>query len=281
MSRPAEIGRMAMPDGIALRTRRWRADADAPPRGCVLIVHGIGEHGGRYAHVAERLNQWGFDAVAFDQYGHGDSPGRRGTLTTPTRLLDDLAAMIDHVRGGVAANMPLILLGHSMGGVLAARFVAEGRRPVEGLVLSSPAIATGMKPWQRGLARVLAKIAPDFTIANGLPSEAISHDAAEVAAYRADPYVHDRVSGRLARFVDASGAPILQAASGWKVPTLLMYAGEDRLVDAEGSRRFARSALSAAVDAREFPAHYHELFNERDRAPVFEALQSWLDARFP
>ena len=281
MNPPAENGWMPMPDGIALRTRTWRRDAGAPTRGCVLIVHGIGEHSGRYAHVAKALNEWGFDVVAFDQFGHGDSPGKRGTLTTSTRLLDDLAAVVDQVREGMPGGQPLILLGHSMGGALAARFVAENRRPVDGLVLSSPALASGMKAWQRALAGVLEKIAPDFTIANGLPADAISRDPAEVAAYRADPLVHDRVSGRLARFVDASGAPVLAAASTWQVPTLLLFSGSDRLVDAEGSRRFAALAPQDRVTAQEFPRHFHELFNDVERASVFDALQRWLDQRFP
>ena len=124
-------------------------------------------------------------------------------------------------------------------------------------------------------------IAPDFTIANGLPINAISRDPAEVAAYRADPLVHDRVSGRLARFVDASGAPVLAAASTWQVPTLLLFSGSDRLVDAEGSRRFAALAPQDRVTAQEFPRHFHELFNDVERASVFDAVQRWLDQRFP
>lgn len=281
MSESAELGWMAMPDGVALRTRTWRHVSSTGLRGCVLIVHGIGEHSGRYPHVAKALNQWGFDVIGFDHFGHGESPGKRGTLTTATRLLDDLAVMVDHVRTASPFGTPFILLGHSMGGVLAARFVAEQVRPVDGLVLSSPAIASGMKAWQRVLANALANMAPAFTIANGLPSDAISHDVEEVAAYRADPLVHDRVSGRLAQFVDASGAPVLAAAPTWQVPTLLMFAGSDRLVDAEGSRRFAALAPKGVVTAQEFPGHFHELFNEVNRAPVFDALKRWLGQRFP
>lgn len=270
-----------MPDGVSLRTRTWRNDREAPARGCVLIVHGIGEHGGRYSHVADALNGWGFDVIAFDHFGHGESPGQRGTLTSANRLLDDLAAVVDQVEASMPDEKPLILLGHSMGGVLAARFFAEQMRPVDGLVLSSPAIASGMKAWQRALAKALAMIAPGFTIANGLPADAISHDLSEVAAYRADPLVHDRVSGRLAQFVDASGTPVLSAAPTWQVPTLLLFAGSDRLVDAEGSRHFASLAPKDIVTSHEFPQLYHELFNELERAPVFEALKRWLDQRFP
>jgi alpha-beta hydrolase superfamily lysophospholipase len=111
--------------------------------------------------------------------------------------------------------------------------------------------------------------------------EKISHDPAEVAAYRADPRVHDRVSGRLAHYIASAGSRVLDQAGRWSVPTLLLYAGADALVDPAGSRRFAAAAPTAMVAAHEFPAHYHELFNEIERAPVFDALHAWLDARFP
>ena len=281
MLRQVELGWAPMADGLSLRTRTWGRDCAVPLRGCVLIVHGIGEHSGRYAHVAEALNRHGFDVMGFDHFGHGESPGKRGTLTSPTRLLDDLSAMVDRARSSLPSDTPVIVLGHSMGGALAARFVAEQWRPIDGLVLSSPAIASGMKPWQRLMATVLAKIAPGFTIPNGLPSEVISHDQDEVAAYQNDALVHDRISGRLAQFVDTSGAPVLAAAKNWHVPTLLLFAGDDHFVDAEGSRRFASVAPAGVVTAQEFPRHFHELFNEAERARVFDALMRWLDQHFP
>jgi alpha-beta hydrolase superfamily lysophospholipase len=134
---------------------------------------------------------------------------------------------------------------------------------------------------QRALAALLAKLAPDFTIGNGLQVERISHDPAEVAAYRKDPLVHDRISGRLARYIAQAGPRVLAAAGAWRMPTLLLYGGADALVDPAGSRRFAEAAPETVVTTREFPAHYHEIFNEIERAPVFEALHAWLDARFP
>lgn len=277
----ATPGWLPMDDGIALRTHAWPHAGAGPSRGTVLIVHGLGEHAARYAHVAAQLNAWGFDVRAYDQYAHGESPGRRGTLTSPDRLLTDLASVIDHLRGEAGAGTPLVLLGHSMGGAVAARFVERGLRPVDALVLSSPALASGMRGWQKALARVLANIAPGITIGNGLPIGRISHDAAEVAAYRNDPLCHDRVGGRMAMFIDGAGPAVIAAAPSWRVPTLLLYAGDDHLVDARGSRRFAEAAPRDIVATHEFARHYHELFNEADRAPVFETLHAWLDAHFP
>ena len=281
MAGEVENGWASTRDGVALRTYAWLAAAGAPGRGTVVLVHGLGEHAGRYAHVARRLNEWGFDVHAYDQFGHGQSPGRRGTLATPTRLLDDLADMVDRTRAAMPPAQPLLLLGHSMGGAVAADFVAQAIREVQGLVLSSPALDAGMNAAQRALAALLARLAPGFTIGNGLQVERISHDPAEVAAYAADPLVHDRVSGRLAHYIASAGPRALTEAGRWQVPTLLLYAGADALVDPAGSRRFAAAAPAQAVTARDFPAHYHELFNEVAREDVFDALRAWLDARFP
>ena len=281
MAGEVELGWADMRDGVVLRARAWRRDTALPARAAVLLVHGLGEHAGRYDHVARQLNGWGFDVHAYDHFGHGESPGKRGTLTSAQRLLDDLADMVDRVRGSMPREQPLLLLGHSMGGVLAADFVGSDIRAVEGLVLSSPALDAGMNPLQRGLAAALARLWPGLAIGNGLPADRISHDPAEVAAYRSDPLVHDRISGRLAHYIATAGPRVLAQAAAWRVPTLLLYAGADRLVDPAGSRRFASLAPRDVATAREFPGHYHELFNEIERAQVFDALHAWLDARFP
>lgn len=273
-------------DGENLAQYDWPRPEDAPPaRGVVLLVHGLGEHAGRYAHVARQLNRWGFIVRGYDQYGHGESGGARGALPYHARLLDDLADMVDATRARCGATLPLILLGHSMGGLVAARFVALQRRPVQALVLSSPALDPGLNPLQKLLVATLPHLAPNLRVGNGLDAGFISHDPDVVAAYRADPLVHDRISARLARFIAEGGPATVAAAAQWRVPTLLMYAGADRLVNPAGSRAFAAAAPAAVVTAREFAPLYHELFNELEgeqgRAAVFAQLQSWLDARFP
>ena len=270
-----------MPDGSLRAGRHWSRAPGRPLRGAALLVHGLGEHAGRHARLAGGLATAGFDVHAFDQYGHGRSPGRRGRLDRETRLLEDLAAVIDALRMNGPAGVPLLLAGHSLGGLVAARFVAERIRPVEGLLLSSPAIDPGMHRGQRVLAACLARIAPGLAVGNGLDATRISHDPEVVAAYRSDPRVHDRISGRLADFIARSGAPVLAAAPNWPVPTLLLYAGDDHLVAREGSARFAAAAPPGIVESRCFPALYHEIFNERESAPVFDALAGWLQARFP
>lgn len=267
-------------DGRKLAVQDWPLTQGKILRGVVLLVHGLGEHVGRYAHLARRLNDWGFAVRGYDQYGHGESDGPRGGLPADASLLADLAEMVDASRSHWGASTPLILLGHSLGGLVAARFVSLAMRPVQALVMSSPALDPGLNWGQKLLLAVLPTIAPNLRVGNGLNPELISHDPATVAAYRADKLVHDRISGRLARFIADGGPATLALAANWRVPTLLLYAGADELVNPAGSQAFVAAAPPGVVSAHCFASLYHEIFNELDSEPVFAALKEWLDARF-
>lgn len=267
-------------DGQNIAVQDWPLPEGLALRGVVIVVHGLGEHAGRHDELAKRLNSWGFAVRGYDQYGHGESGGKRGLLPTASRLLDDLADIVDSTRARMLAGVPLILLGHSMGGLVAGRFVSKHLRQVEGLVLSSPALDPGLNPLQKLLLATLPRVAPNLTVGNGLDAAFISHDPEVVEAYRRDPLVHDRVSGRMARFIADAAVAMVADAPRWEVPTLLMYAGADRLVNPAGSRAFAAAAPPKVVTAKCFGALYHELFHERDPEPVFHLLKQWLDARF-
>ena len=268
-------------DGTNLVVVDWPLER-GPVRGVVLIVHGLGEHAWRYDHVATRLNEWGFAVRGYDQYGHGESMGQRGALPSADRLLLDLAEVVDESRLRMSQSTPLIILGHSLGGLVAGRFVSLDTRPVQALVLSSPALDPGLRWFQKLLLAILPRFAPDLRVGNGLNPEFISHDPAVVAAYKADPLVHDRIAARLALFIAQSGPATLACAPAWKIPTLLLYAGADKLVNPAGSRAFAKAAPKDVVNAHCFEALYHEIFNElaADRERVFAELKRWLDARF-
>lgn len=272
---------MTARDGTNLVVMDWPLEK-GPVRGVVLIVHGLGEHAWRYDHVAKRLNSWGFAVRAYDQYGHGESMGPRGALPSSERLLQDLGEVVDESRARMHAGTPLILLGHSLGGLVAARFVALALRPLQGLVLSSPAFDPGLSGFQKLLLALLPRIAPNLRVGNGLDPRYLSHDPDVVARYRSDRLVHDRISARLAVFIAENGPATVACAPAWKVPTLLMYAGADKLVNPAGSRAFADAAPNDLVTARCFESLYHELFNELqpDRERVFDQLQLWLDERF-
>jgi alpha-beta hydrolase superfamily lysophospholipase len=267
-------------DGLALRRRDWPATSD---KGTIVIVHGLGEHVGRYADVAAQLNANGWSVVGYDQRGHGASPGERGRLAAGDDLLADLAAVIDDVRR--VSPPRVVLLGHSLGGLVAGRFVAGGlesprpewQRDVDALVMSSPALDIGMTAGKRALLATLERLAPNLGIGNGLDVTAISRDAAVVAAYRADPLVHDRVAPRLVRFLADAGARVRALAPEWTVPTLLLYAGSDRLVVPAGSAAFAAAAPEGVVQSRAFAPLFHEIFNEPERDEVLAVLTAWLD----
>jgi alpha-beta hydrolase superfamily lysophospholipase len=266
-------------DGLSLQLREWPVP-DA--RGTVVIVHGLGEHIGRHARVAARLNAEGWSVLGHDQRGHGASEGPRGALGQADAFLVDLAQVIDIARSRHSG--PLVLLGHSLGGLIASRFVlgtpgAAWRREVDALVLSSPALDPGMNAFQKGLLAVLGPIAPNLAVNNGLKPAWISRDPAVVRAYQADPLVHDRVTPRLVRFIIDGGEAVRGAAAAWRVPTLLMWAGSDRCVAPAGSAAFAAAAPRDLVSSREFKPLFHEIFNEPEQAEVLGVLTAWLAER--
>ena len=269
-----------LPDGETL------AMADAPQtnghalRGQIVLVHGLGEHMERYGHVIQHLNDWGFAVRSYDHYGHGKSSGKRGCLPSKNRLLDDLALVVDDARKHMSTDTPLILLGHSMGGLVAARFVSLNIRPVDALVLSSPALGAKLKAIDKFLLTVLPFIAPNLAVANGLNANKISHDPEVVKAYLADPLVHNKISPRLGKWIMDNGAATLASASTWRVPTLLMYAGQDKLVDPAASHMFTGLVPKTVLQSTCYENLYHEIFNEVDSSPVFAELEAWLKVKF-
>ena len=267
-----EAGQLAVHD--------WILPA-AKPLGTVLLVHGLGEHAGRYGELAANLHQWGFAVRAYDQQGHGRSDGARGDLLRPGSLQADLCRVIDDTRQQPALmGSPLILLGHSMGGLVVARTLAEQLRPVDAAVLSSPALGAFPTLFQKMLLATLPRVVPHLRVDNGLKTELVARDPDVVKAYQADPMVHRRISTGLAAWILNNGTQTLEDAAQWSVPTLLLYAGQDKLVNAQASADFAQAAPQAVVQAQCFEGMYHEIFNDLYRAQVFTALKRWLMTRF-
>ena len=280
-------------DGLPLHWRQWRKPGPGAAKGTVLIVHGLGEHIGRYEALAAWLNAAGWQVAGYDQRGHGASGGKRGDLPDGEALQRDLAQVIDALRDDAELGSgPLLLLGHSMGGLVAARFVAGGLtantagdlpawfRPVDGLILSSPALDPGMSGWQRLQLVLGVALAPHLAVGNGLKPAWISRDPAVVAAYQADPLVHDRLTPAMARVIVDDGERVRQHAPDWVVPTLLLWAGSDRCVAPGGSVEFAEVAPAQAVTAQGFELLFHEIFNEPERDQVLSRLGAWLKDKF-
>jgi alpha-beta hydrolase superfamily lysophospholipase len=267
---------MRTADGVELFVRDWPA---VPRRGSALIVHGLGEHSGRYGHVAVALNEIGVSVRGYDQRGFGRSGGPRATIPYANALLDDAKLVFDQFAGEAAAagKPPPFLIGHSMGGAIAARAVTGGWIKPRGLVLSSPALQTGLKGLPLLGVRLGALLVPNLIRPHGLPLDKISHDPAAVADAKADPLNHDQATPRLIAFIVDAGEKSRAAAGTLAVPTLLLVAGDDRLVDARGSRAFADAAPASRVTLHWYDGLYHEVFNERepDRGKVLGDLKAW------
>ena len=259
-------------DGTPLFVADWDADA-AAGRG-VVLMHGLGEHSGRYAQVARVFGECGYSVRAYDHRGHGRSGGARGDVPDAATLMQDAKVVIDDFARHLSA--PPLLLGHSMGGLFAAYYATLMLSPLGGLILSSPALRIRLAGTQKLLLRLLCAVAPGFGIPNGLDSRYLSHRQDVVDAYNSDPLVHSKISARLLRAMLGAIEFAQTHASTLRVRTLLLVSGQDRLVDASGSEAFFRELAPSVGTMRVYPDLYHEIFNENDAARVFDDLRDWL-----
>jgi alpha-beta hydrolase superfamily lysophospholipase len=247
-------------------------------RATVLLLHGLGEHMGRYGHIASALQSAGYGVFGYDHHGHGMSSGLRGNLLSPSQLLDDVRFVIEHVR--TLSSAPLVLLGHSMGGLIAARAVANSLPHIDALVMSSPALGAQTNLIQKFLLATLPKLFPHIRVDNGVKTTWVARDAQVVRAYVEDPLVHRHICAGLAAWILKEGAQTVAQASAWSMPTLLLYAGQDQLVLPQASAEFARLAPAHVVQSHCFNVMYHEIFNDPEKAMVLAKLLAWLDNRY-
>ena len=243
----------------------------------VVIMHGLGEHCGRYAHVARFFNALGYIVRTYDHRGHGQSGGSRGDVPDDTAMVRDAALVINDFRRQLDA--PPIVLGHSMGGLFAARFATESVAPIKALILSSPALAIYMSALQHRFLNIAKAIFPGLGIPNGLKTHFLSHDAEVVYAYKNDRLVHGKISARLLTSMLNAMDFSLQHASGLQVPVLVLVAIDDHLVDPQGSQQFADACPPDKVTTHLYPGFYHELFNELDATRVFDDIRTWLEVQ--
>lgn len=268
-------------DGVDLYLRDWPLAPGVARRGAALIVHGIGEHSGRYAHVAAVLNGIGIAVRSYDHRGFGKSGGTRATLPSADALLDDAKLVFEQFATDACAagdRAQPFLIGHSMGGAIAARAVTGGWIEPRGLVLSSPGLKTRLSAAAQWVIRAAARIAPHVARPHGLPLGKISHDAEVLVEAKNDLLSHTMTTPRLIAFVLDAGAQARRDAAKLAVPTLLLVAGDDHLVDPAGAREFAAAAPPQLVTLHWYDGLYHEIFNERepDRARVLGDLRDWI-----
>jgi alpha-beta hydrolase superfamily lysophospholipase len=269
---------LRLPDGTVTFVRDWHPAEGVAPRGSILLVHGLGEHSGRYGHVAQRLCALGLEVRGYDLRGHGRSGGPRGSVPRSDTLLADLRHVF-HELAQRSDGTPPLLLGHSLGGTVAAMATLGGWVAPRALIMSSPALALHVSPPRSAAIAIARRLIPDVALPNRLPTDKLSHDEREVAAYRSDPLVHDRITPRLYGFLAEAGAAVRRKPARLTVPTLLLAAGDDGLVDARGSRELAAALAPVTGAVHLYEDLRHELFNERepDRTRVLDDLAAWLE----
>lgn len=272
-------GQIEAVGGLSLYYHGWEADE---PGAAILLVHGLAEHGGRYADFGRRMAGYGLSVYALDLRGHGLSDGRRGHAERFEVLLQDVDRFRREIEG-ITEDVPLFILGHSMGGLITARYIEEYESRFRGAIITSPWLANGMDipQWKIVAAGALNKLLPALPLAAGINEEFLSHDPVVVARYRDDPLVHGKITPRL--FAEASMAMglVMQRSERIRIPTLFILAGDDRIVDTKKSEAFARSLKISDVTIRILPDYYHEVLNDYDRNIALHAIRDWVLARLP
>jgi acylglycerol lipase len=264
-------------DSLSLYHQAWLPDGE--PKGVVMLVHGLGEHSGRYAHVAARLDDAGYAVHAIDHRGHGKSQGPRAYVESYDDFLHDMVTLRDHVTAE-HPGLPLIVLGHSMGGLIALTHVLDHQDGVTGLVLSGPALVVGddFSPLVVKALGLMAKVAPKLR-PQGLSADAISRDPEVVGADRAHPLVYTgKISAALANALVQTMQRTPPRYPDLTLPVLLLHGTNDQLADVRGSRQLEAEAENADVTAHYYEGLYHEVFNEPEQEQVLGDLLAWIDA---
>lgn len=285
MSSPFLPSHVHARDGLSLHLTHW---PHASPQGVVVLLHGLSEHGQRFTETAQRINEQGWSVVALDLRGHGLSEGPRGAMRQDDDYLHDLACVMDVVRQ-TYPGIKLVLMGHSMGGLLSARFASAQAlpredvvwaRPIDGLILSTPALQATMSFIQRALLSTMGRLIQDVAVPVAFKPEWCNSDPAVIAEFNADPLAHKKITPRVALFMAGQGAVVLRRAPAWTVPTLMLYTPDDKLVVPQACERFMQVLPAELATTHAFPGLLHDMLREPDRGRVHTALQQWLATTF-
>jgi alpha-beta hydrolase superfamily lysophospholipase len=245
--------------------------------GTILLIHGLGEHSGRYGHVAERLATSGLSVFSFDLRGHGLSRGGRGNLRSYGDFLEDVAVMEGVWRKECPEEKARFLLGHSLGGLVALSYLRERRSDFQGAVFSAPWLRAAQPPWLRALGRVMGTVFPALPLPSGLGPGRLTRDHEMAAAWRADPLIHPRLLGRLLRLVEEVQRKLLEEErEWWGPPALFLVPGDDPVVDSRVTEDFARGFTEEEVQVEILEGRRHEAFNDLGREEVFDLLARWM-----
>lgn len=267
---PRQVNFGATRDGLTQLRRRWPC---GERRGAVLMVHGIGEHSGRYLHVGDTLAAAGFDVLMADNRGFGQTGTTRGHVDRFSQFLDDIEDLLAERR---TLGVPVILLGHSLGGLMVARYLVSGRPPPDLAVLSAPAIDAVVPRWQRIAAPILSRVKPSWFVPSELDAAALTRDPEVQAAYTDDPLRVGGATARLGHEVFMAMDHTQQSLDRIRTPTYVLHGAEDTIVPPEASSPIGELDV---VTRREWPGLRHECLNEPEWPEVLGEIVDWIEAQ--
>jgi len=263
--------------GLELYYQRWRPEGKL--KAALAIVHGFGEHSGRYGNVVDWFVPKGYAVYIFDLRGHGRSPGPRGYIHRWAEFRGDVKSFLELVHEQ-EPGQATFLLGHSMGGLIVLEYALHHPEGLAGVIASGPLLAqAGISPFLQALSKVLSGVLPRLTLDTGLDATTISRDPAVVEAYVNDPLVHSLGTPRLATELTRAIEWAQAHAAEMRVPCLIVHGAADRLVPPEGSRVFYENMILADKERQVYEDYYHEVFNDVGKERVLAAVEAWAERR--
>jgi alpha-beta hydrolase superfamily lysophospholipase len=261
-------------DGINIFGQKWENDTTAP-KAVICLVHGFGEHSGRYEHVAQFFTDNNYAVITYDHRGHGHSGGRKGHFSSYDEFLNDVGNLLKQADSNFP-NLPKILYGHSMGGNVVANYAIKKQPKIAGIILSSPFFNTAFQPpaIKIALGKMMKNIIPTLSLPSGLEVNDISRDKEVVKKYSEDPMVFDIISSKMGIELIEFGQEAVKNAAQLKLPTLLFHGTGDRITSFDESKKFASNAGNNTTFI-EYKGLYHECHNEPEKAEVLSNMLKW------
>jgi alpha-beta hydrolase superfamily lysophospholipase len=267
-------------DRTLLYFQAW-LPAQARPRAVIINLHGLGDHSGLYPNLASRFPARALALYAFDMRGNGRSPGQRAYLRSWREYRGDLEAFVGRVREW-APDLPLFLLGNSLGGLVVLDYVLHHPGQVEGVIAAAPVLGdVGVPPVLMALGRVMSRVLPRFSLNVGMDLTGLAREPSVVEAVLADPLFHRRGTARLSTEVTAAINRVQLLAGTLSVPLLILHGSADRMVPPDGSRTFFAKVRFPDREFREYPEAYHGLFADVGFETVLGDLEGWIDRHIP
>ncbi len=263
-------------DGLAINARCWSVEE---PTGWVLLVHGLGDHSGRFEHVARRLNRAGFSVMAPDLRGHGQSGGQRGFVSSFDVFLDDLQVAIERIQEE-SAGLPVAIYAQSFGALVALNLAIRRELWCQAMILSSPALRVAMPTprWKITCGRSLGWLLPRLSLNTGLDISQLCDDQEVIEKLRRDPLRHQKITPATYFGMVDAGRWCLQHPTTLAVPTLIMHGARDRITDHLASQQFA-GQRPEVCELKIWPEGQHELHNMKNHSQVLSWATDWLRAR--